>query len=225
MANSTTNVLGTLFGLAFTFLYVAGSIHSCNKHKDDEDIVRYSPFAVYRGAEMFWHDDFKGVDWERRQKEDAFILFQMMTTPYGEAPETVNAEIDKFREKIKGYPKSRVNFLKNSGRVYSRFISTVNKEIRSYLDSLEAGLYQFNSKGWNTESLALEDSIITIYGITELRGASSQIDSTMIKIRLAVAFGDIKEIDKNRQSMGNREKVIMAWMNRVYNQIFDEPLK
>lgn len=110
MKNSLTSIGLTILPVVFAFFYISGVIHSCNKHSDS-DMIRYSPIAVYRGVEMFWHDDFRGVDWDQKLKSDAFVLFQFMTTTYpSEVAETFSNELDNFGEKVRKYPKKNYLF-------------------------------------------------------------------------------------------------------------------
>lgn len=225
MRDKINTALGIFLGLSAIFLFFAGDYHSEKKHSNDPWYLTHTPFLFYRGLEMFWHDDFRGVNWDQTLKNDAYILFQMMTTvASANTAESANSQIKKYSERISEYPSDKRMYLMNAGNTYYRYFITLKNETTAYLDSLEAGRTQFDPKDWNIVSSKIEDTIVRNYGIKELVGGTKLMDSILMEIRFAVSFGDPERASINKRNSALHTRDLEVWMERVHLQIFNQPL-
>lgn len=225
MSISIKEIGTSILYLAFFFLYISGCVHSLKKHKDDGDLMRYSPMSVYRGVEWYWHDDFAGVNWEERLKSDAYTL-QVIMNSLGESQhiETLNTQIEKFGNKIRTYPDDKYDYLKRAAKLYYSYFTTVREEMSAYLDSIQAGKYKFDSYGWDDKSKIIQDSLILVYGLKEVSEVNKELNKALVKLRENAALGNIDEVNEVRSNMQKNGKIVEDWMTRVYEMLFKESL-
>lgn len=97
-----------LIGCAFVFCTTYGVYHAFNKHDTGAIALFFPPYAWYLAIEgVGWHDDFSGVDWEKRSLHDqrAISVFLMASiNPDAGNILEVQEQIEKFSKKIAKYP-------------------------------------------------------------------------------------------------------------------------
>ena len=209
MAKSSIIHIGVIIlGLAIAFLYVSGCIHSQNKHPNDSDILRYTPFSVYRGVEMFWHKDYAGVDWKEKVKDDintSISLLSAVTQPY----DLVNTkeQIENFSKQLSKYPQGKRKEIASTVRAFLNFGNMWTRDLIIYLENYESDtVFKFSPK-----SQQVYDSLQNYYQIDELAIINSVTDSISKEIR---------EYPENRQMYISRLKGHDTYDNSIYDKYF-----
>ena len=203
-----SNIAIIILQFSIVFFWVTGSIHSCNKHKDEGNIVRYSPFALYRGAEMFWHEDYAGVDWNEKINDDintSIRLLTAITLTYDIL--NTKEQISKFSEQLSKYPSDKRKQIANAVRRFLNFGNLWTRDLVSFLDKNESNsAFDFSSK-----TKVEYDSLKNFYHIEEVSEWESIIDSLIIEIKM---------YPENRQLYLNRLKGHDIKDNKIYSNYF-----
>jgi hypothetical protein len=221
-----TDWIVTVFYILIFGLIINGCVHSCKKHKDDPDWVQHSPLAIYRGVEYFWHDDFKGLDWDKRLSSDVYVMFELMSAIGNTTEvETLANEVEKFSKKIEDYPKDKKEYLKVAFIRFTNYSMSVSEDMISYLTQLKDG-EDVNPKKWNKASKPLQDSIVRLYEFTELETVSKEIDSLFRKVTINYRLADVtrEDVDKMQNTIGTNTNNQLSISKRFYKLIFSETL-
>lgn len=143
---NTMRTLKELFisGLAilinFLFIYgeVFGIIHSVKKHSAGDIIITIliPPWAWYRSAEMWWHNDYDGVNWDKRLTNDmqSCVYFFTETTNQNANLFILNENLEKFSKKVNKYPKERKQFLIDGSRKYINYVNSLTEDLINSID-------------------------------------------------------------------------------------------
>lgn len=161
LKNSFGTIVGTiLVGLFYVFCAYAefgGIYHAWKKHNDAVLALFIPPLAWYRAGEAFWHNDFAGVNWEIKLKEDAkaCIYFLKASSEQSTNPHEFNKGIEMFSKEINIYPKDKLEILKTLSKLFSEFYSTIYEDFgraaKNYF-SLEQGEVSHSGKILEVES-------------------------------------------------------------------------
>jgi hypothetical protein len=140
--------------------YGVGFIHSFKKHGTADGIIGtiLFPWAMYRGVESFFHNDYSGVDWDKRLDTDMKNCIYFITE--GTADETnvykLNEDLDEFSAKISAYPKDKRQFLMDGCRKYITYLIGIIDEQGKHAEGYyRTGNYSF-TKSPSTQKLELE---------------------------------------------------------------------
>lgn len=167
-------ILGWIATVVILFAYVAGTIHSCNKHPNDSKAETFTPFAIYRGIEMFWHDDFPGVDWKQKVSDDVSISIQLLSAV--KQPGTMaeaNQQLDQLATQIQTYPAEKRREIARGVRMVLRYGDVWAYELSEYLISRDT----LKTFSFSADAKALIDSIKNEYGMFEIDQMSALADS------------------------------------------------
>lgn len=134
-----SNVSGPLIVVALLWGELGGLYHSASKHSLRDAFLSFviPPYSWYRSIEFFWHDDFAGVDWPKRLRNDVKICIYFLNKA---SSNDVNAnertmEIENFSARIAKYPNERKEHLKEVARVYIRFMLSLMDDFQTALDT------------------------------------------------------------------------------------------
>ena len=138
MKDKLLSAAGALLYIVLFFDFIGGEIHAFKKHGAADGFIGafIFPWGMYRGVESLWHDDFSGVDWEKKGKSDirSCIYFLMReNSPDTDIP-AFNKELEEFSISINKYPKDKIQFLEAGTREYSAFLES---SLQSIISSLE----------------------------------------------------------------------------------------
>ena len=101
--------------------YGLGVFHSFDKHGVIDGYVGTAlfPWAMYRGIEFWWHDDYAGVNWDQRLKTDmkSCVYFFEESNKDANNKYQLNEDLEKFSTKIRSYPKDKKQYLKNGCKI------------------------------------------------------------------------------------------------------------
>lgn len=229
MKNTLATIGGYLFGAVFLFLWGKGCIHSENKHPNDYDWQRYSPYAVYRGVESFYHKDkdkFADVDWDKRLTLDMRSIVYFLNE--GSSKEgniyEVNENIEEFSGKIKNYPIDKKTFLKKGTRRYIEYstIST-NEAISKMMNYYETGVY---NPEFSDSAKVLERELENTYKLKEVVEAfhtGMTNVSNVLNKEEKVSVNKIEEMKTLLMGKMNEEvPAAIRKLKSIYKDIFSE---
>lgn len=127
-----SSTLSTIFSFIFIISWPVGIYHSYDKHKTADVLlsVIVFPFGMYRGAELFWHND--GKDWDKKLSDDVsgLIFIYNEITIDNRNKIQINNDIELLQSRIQEYPKDKLDVLINA-----------NNQILKYLDLFEIDMY------------------------------------------------------------------------------------
>ncbi|MDX9782915.1 MAG: hypothetical protein RBT35_08065 [Bacteroidales bacterium] len=149
------DVVQGIFGLLFSALYILGVYHSYTKHPNDLGIVRWSPYAVYRGVEFFWHDDFAGVNWEERLRDDANKCIRLLNRSYSEDIDQAKFDkaIEEYKKTLKKYPEDRIEVLRIVSQNYIKHSNSFFRDIFRAIDNMNINTVSLVSQSYRTKEL------------------------------------------------------------------------
>lgn len=95
---------------------LGGLYHSYTKHNDVVLAFFIPPVAVYRSVEFFWHDDFKGVNWDKRLPNDIKACLYFLAEYAHEEANIVqlNKDLEEFSSIINKYPEDKRDYIKST---------------------------------------------------------------------------------------------------------------
>lgn len=133
MKNKTLSVFSSILTVLFygLFIYaeIVGVYHSFKKH-DGWLSIYLPPVAWYHAAEIWWHDDFADVDWNKRIKTDtriATFLIDKISTNQEDA-ESIE-QLDKFINEIENYPADKQEKIRNNVKLYFLYLKSMTNDI------------------------------------------------------------------------------------------------
>lgn len=143
MKNKIVTFLTFILYLTLLTSYILGIYHSFKKHSVADGLIGtvIFPWAIYRGVEFWWHDDFSNVDWDKRLNNDLHtcIYFILMVSDNSANKYQLNENLEKFSEKIKNYPTDQKRYLLERTKLYIEYYNSINSDL---LNSLKN--YEFN---------------------------------------------------------------------------------
>ena len=140
---------GVLY-IALTWGEIGGIYHSVTKHSTGDVIVTLAipPFAWYRSLEFFWHDDFAGVDWNKRIKNDIKVCIYFLSNMGSDEANLykLSDDIERFSKRIDEYPEKKKAYLKNASKIYINYQASVMNDFQRALDGyLATGRLNFKT--------------------------------------------------------------------------------
>lgn len=162
-----SSVIGILMTIGILFGEIAGLIHSFKKHgtRDGFISVFIPPYAIYRGYEMFWHDDFAKVNWEDRYKADLEIFSNISSGAIeAKTPEQVK-EIQGFYREINKYPEANKQELKKRVDALMEYYFDLLNSVETHCISFLSG---DNTKDYELPLLLLKkEAQLKTYGVPD----------------------------------------------------------
>lgn len=209
----------------FVLLFINGCLHSFRKHPEDPNWLQYSPLAIYRGVEYFWHDDFAGVNWDKRLSSDVYVAMELMMKIQNTTEvETLSSEFEKFSNKISDYPGEKKEYIKNAIVNFVNYSLAVSEDMVSFIEEIKGGK-SVNYSEWDITSKQYKDTLVRRYDMKELDALKGQIDSTLALLIVKHRFGEItgSEMEKMQNEFKNSNiRQLNAYL-RFYQILFDEP--
>ena len=144
MKGAISSILTFVIYISLIGDYCLGVFHSFTKHGIADGAVGtvLFPWAMYRGVEFWWHDDYGNVNWDKRLSSDlqTCIFFVNSVNEKNVDRYQKNEDLEKFSEKINDYPLEKKQYLIDGTR---KFIYYSN----SLIDDFSASLNEYKKKG------------------------------------------------------------------------------
>ncbi|MES2023904.1 MAG: hypothetical protein V4439_04435 [Patescibacteria group bacterium] len=225
MKDKIWDVLQVIGYIAGTIVYVGGMVHSFNKHGNGDGIlsVFIPPWAIYRGVEMFWHDDYRGVDWIKKIKDDIESTIYFVNTAPAKETDTykLNEEMDEFSKKISEYPKAKYDELKTGTKEYIEFSVYFMDDFLGWKNKMANRDTTFE---YSKKTLVAVSDLVNKYGLIELK----QLPDSTLKMYKQFATSSYFEyqdkIDDFFNKMANNKDVYTSSYYRTFKRIFNDSL-
>jgi hypothetical protein len=220
---SKSEIATTAAYILFGALLINGCVHSCKKHKDDPIWLQDTPAVICRGVEFFWHDDFAGVDWNERIKDD--IMIECRLIDYSTGITNINdiqMQTEEFSKRISTYPSKWKQELKNGASAYIRWNLSLKNDVINYATDIINGLNkQFD---FSESTNKIYDSTKNYYGVQTVSITSKSLDSTLN----AGNYGSLNNPNRTEEWKQYRNNLSEKWeeaeisMFHSYEKIFKE---
>lgn len=214
---SKSEILQGIAYVSIMALCLNGCVHSCKKHKDDKEWFQWSPLVAYRGAEYFWHDDFAGVDWDKRIKDDGATAIELLMKSNSETTVDLREQADYFSDKISKYPRDKFEKIKIAGQSIFRINTLVKRDVGDFIENYQEGDRFKLSKG--TKNLL--DSLGSYYDVKGSSDMSNKLEETFN----AYNFNDslLTEMRKNYNE-GNlfEEATVKSYYKRIFKEDYND---
>ncbi|MFH2108155.1 MAG: hypothetical protein ABII93_05740 [Chrysiogenia bacterium] len=220
-------IFSFLGGTILIGLFILGEYHSCTKHKDDSDLITYSPLVLYRGVEFFWHNDFAGVNWDEKLKDDGRYCIYLFHGSIDESvnPQELSKNSETFKKNINKYPKDKLDVLKSFSRLYFKYqlamFSNIVAAFQTYLSFGEANLSHSGDmqiienklRGYLHEEDIMKMNVETNSGFTKFNEMFPQLDA-------------LSETEKNERlkNMVAGIVYVQSKYSAEFKKLFDEDL-
>ncbi len=230
MRRIISSILTILLYVSLFADYGLGVVHSFKKHGVVDGIIATTlfPWALYRGIEFWWHDDYADVNWDKRLTNDVQTCIYFISSANDDNVDKyqINENIEKFSDKIKDYPKE-----------YKQFLRDATKKYILYSNSISIDLLYSLKEYTNTGTYDLKKSKETINLETELYNYKLKDDIDMLKEVIEEINQDMKNnlsndstgeyIDKiilMEESMNYQIEIQQKEYKRIFKNIFNEEL-
>jgi hypothetical protein len=202
-----------LIGGTLLSLYFIGIWHSFSKHGGEYGATIWMPpWTVYRGAEYFWHDDFSGVNWEKRLRSDKEVIVGYLA-PDGEKGYEVNREKEKFVNEITKYPPDKLNELKKTAKIYIAYSKSVYDDLDIWALSVDSANNSYPPFKLSTRTIAFADSLENNCGV----------DSKSTNEILVNTFNEAPQrVYSNRGTLKTFAASMMDKYKQQYKELFNE---
>lgn len=96
-----------VFLVVLVWLQFGGIYHSATKHSSSDLVltILIPPYSWYRSIEFFWHDDFAGIDWDKRLENDFKVAVEISKNTCNDINHlSTNNNKIYLHKRIKSYP-------------------------------------------------------------------------------------------------------------------------
>ncbi|MEP3836002.1 MAG: hypothetical protein ABJM36_00040 [Algibacter sp.] len=225
-----SNIVGFLFYGIFIYGEIFGIYHTFKSHSKLDGLISIviPPYAWYYSAEMWWHDDFEEVDWEKKLKSDMEISIYLLSQAHNDQIDRfeLNDKLEKFSSKINKYPEEKLDFLKNGSRIYIKYsISLENEVIEGMTNFYENGKYDFK-KSRETKILEQKLRSYNIDSKIEIIKEQNEQSHKQLSTSLTNSGGSfdesqVLEFKENISSLKKRQNIEFK---KIFKFIFNEEL-
>lgn len=168
-------------------VYILGFYHSCTKHKDEAYIE--NPFlTLYRGIEIFWHDDFADVNWDIRLSNDYECAVTLINQYSDEIKDigVFNRNLEELIIRIKKYPIDKFEKIKEFIRLYIRYSYSLANDIFEVMNEyIKSGIY-INKESIKTKEIKSKMAAYVSKELMDTLDTQIQAVFEIVKERLSI---------------------------------------
>ncbi len=230
MKEFITTILTFVIYIASFLSYGLGIFHSFKKHGVADGIIGTIafPWAIYRGAEFWWHDETGDVVWEKRLPNDMYSLAYFISS-IGESNSEkikINEEIEKFSAKINKYPDDKKKFLATGTRKLILYTNSLGKifliSLNNYKNSGNISLET------NVSTKNLENQLFTYYLKDVVDNSQKAMDEMIGNLKKDLPSDKLLIDESQINSLEQQLRLKMEYQtkesNRIFKLIFNEDL-
>lgn len=223
-------LLQTIGSLIFVGIYILGFYHSCTKHKDEGNSYIYNPFlTIYRGIEIFWHDDFADVNWDIRLTSDCEYAINLINqySDKNKNMEDFNKNLENFVEKIQKYPTGKFERIKGFTNLYIQYSY-------SFFDDLYNVIIEYPKSGTyiyieSSKTKKIKSEMSTYVSPELMNMLETQIKSYIEAMEKRILEFEVDELAEKLKTIGWQLKhyfdIIKSNNRYIFKKIFGEDLK
>lgn len=211
--------------------YGLGMYHSFKKHGVTDGVIGtiVFPWAMYRGVEFWWHDDFSDVDWDQRLSGDiqTCIYFVASTNDKSSDKFQINEDLEKFSKKINEYPSDKRQYLLLGTKKYIQYSNSL---IVDFLESLK----EYRRNGYfniapSDSTRKYENELSNFFKLKEEMGLSKMVFEDLNKQIKDNLPNDNSEIDYDKINQVETRvnlslELQLRESNRIFKTLFQEDL-
>ena len=230
MKDIITSILTFVLQISFIADYGLGIYHSFKKHGVADGLIGtvIFPWAMYRGVEFWWHDDYGKVNWDKRLTNDmqTCVYFIALVNDKTADKYQINENLEKFSEKIKDYPADKRQYLLDGTKKYIQYSNSLTNDFLASLNDykkngnfnlttsdatkkLENDLSNFKLK---------EDIAVSKKGIEEL---NKQMQDNLPSDTSYIDYDKIRDMET---SMNLAMELQQKEFKRIFKSLFNEEL-
>lgn len=230
MKDAISSILFGLFYLSLFADYGIGVVHSFKKHGIADGLIGtvIFPWAMYRGVEFWWHDDYGNVNWDKRLTNDmqTCVYFVALVNDKTADKYQINENLEKFSEKIKDYPADKRQYLLDGTKKYILYSNSLSSDFLTSLND-----YKTNGNfNWTTSATTQkletelanfklkEDIDVSKKWIEEL---SKQMQKNLPSDTASIDYDKIKDIET---TMNLSIELQQKEFRRIFKSLFNEEL-
>lgn len=230
MKEIITSILTFVLYISLFADYGLGIYHSFKKHGVADGLTGavIFPWAMYRGVEYWWHDDYGNVNWDKRLTNDmqTCVYFIALVNDKTADKYQINENLEKFSEKIKDYPADKRQYLLDGTKKYIQYSNSLTSDFLASLND-----YKKNGKFNLTTSEATkrletdlsnfklkEDIAVSKKGIEEL---NKQMQDNLPSDTAFIDYDKIKDMET---SMNLAMELQQKEFKRIFKSLFNEEL-
>lgn len=231
MKEKFTSLLIVILWLAGIADYGIGLVHSFKKHGTVDGVVGFIafPWAIYRGVECLWHDDYKDVNWDKRLESDlrSCIYFLESSSNKDANQFQLNEDLETFSLKLKDYPKEKKQFLMDGSRKYTQYGVSLSNDLINSIDkyystgNFNIAISEKTIKIENElKAFKLDEDIkLARKGFTEL---NAQFQDKFQHDSISENFGEARTVYTNTLKLLLEKQT--TFFKKTFKNIFDEDL-
>jgi hypothetical protein len=224
-------ISGLLVILVYIFMVygeVFGIVHSVRKHSSGDVIasILIPPWAWYRSIEMFWHDDFRGVNWDKRLSNDMHVcaVFLIQADNGDVNQDQLNNDLESFSTKISKYPADKRQFLIDGARKFIELTISFENDVRNSIQDYKlTGGYELKK---SDKTLKLEEEISKSKLKEEIELDNKMLVelNDLLKNKFSLDNGplDPEYFDKFNSSFKQHFEAQQREFKRIFKVVFNE---
>lgn len=209
-SESVSSIFTIILYVALGWGEVAGLYHTATKHSLGEAAFAlfFPPFSWYRSVELFWHDDYSGVNWEKRLSHDAESLFYLMNYSISDDVDVLklNEQLEYFSEKVSSYPEDKKQHLETFAQTYLSYYKLLTDDfkesMRNYARTSEFDFDKSNN------TVQLEEKLKS-YGLKD------EIEKMNKEMNLMLYALDLPELPNDAYTQIQMEAMLSLYDEKV----------
>jgi len=230
MKDAITSILTFLLYISLFADYGLGVVHSFKKHGVADGLIGtvLFPWAMYRGVEFWWHDDYGNVNWDKRLSNDmqTCIYFIAVVNDKSADKYQINENLEKFSEKINDYPSDKRQYLLDGTKKYIQYSNSLSSDFLNSLNDYKKNgdfnlLASDATKKLETELSNFklkEDMEVSKKGIKEL---NKQMQENLPSDTALIDYDKIKDMET---TMNLTMELQQKEFRRIFKSLFNEEL-
>jgi hypothetical protein len=230
MKDIFTSIFAFILYISSIGAYGLGIFHSFKKHGIKDGLIGavLFPYAMYRGVEFWWHDDYSNVNWDKRLTNDmqSCVYFVSSVNDNTVDKYQLNENLEKFSEKINDYPADKRQYLLNGTKKYILYSNSLYSDfLTSFNDYKKNGNFNW-SISVKTKKLEIElanfklkdDIDLTKKGIEEI---CKRMTNKLPSDTSSIDFYKIKDIET---AMNLYIEFQQKELRKIFKSLFNEEL-
>lgn len=230
MKDKITSILIGLIQITFIADYGLGVVHSFKKHGIADGFIGavLFPWAMYRGVEFWWHDDYAKVNWDQRLSNDMQTCVYFISTVNEKNADKyqINENLEKFSEKIKDYPANKRQYLLDGTKKYISYTKSLSDDFLTCFNNYKTtGNFTLTTSDY-TKKLENELSNFKLKDDMELskNGIKELNNQMQNNLPNDTALIDYKKINDMEISMKLTNEIQQKEFRRIFKILFNEDL-
>ena len=230
LSDTLTSGIGLLIAVLIGYGEIFGIVHSVRHHSVGDNIasIAIPPWAWWRSAEMWWHDDYGNVNWDKRLSNDmqTCVYFIALVNDKSADKYQINENLEKFSDKIKDYPADKRQYLLDGTKKYILYSNSLSSDfLVSLNDYKKDGNFDLvtseATKKLETDlsSFTLKEDIdVSRKGIEEL---NKQMQDNLPSDTAFIDYDKIKEMETAMNLVMEQQQ---KEFRRIFKSLFNEEL-